>query len=252
MTALLAPELLLEVFAETATAVGGAVNAIPPSERRGRTDTPGQYALDLVADAAARTVLSKIPVRLLSEESSWTGTPDAEVTVVIDPVDGSTNCSRDIPYYATAITAMVNGELYVSLVQNLVTGTVTTATPEGAWRNGEPIRTSGVQDVQRSIVAVSGLPSRHMEWKQFRALGSCALALCDLAAGLLDAYVDTGRWHRPWDYLGGLHACTHAGAAFIETHGEELIVAEDGARRGMLVAATAELLDELRPMVPGE
>ena len=250
MSAALSPELLLEVFADTAKAIGAAVRQIPAAERRERTDTPGQYALDLIADAAGLAVLSKVPVKILSEESSWSGASDSSITVVIDPVDGSTNCARGIPYFATSISALVNGEFYASLVQNLATGTATTATPDGVWRDGVPVQSSSVTAIERSVVAVSGLPSAHLAWKQFRALGSCALALCDVAAGLLDAYVDTGRWPRPWDYLGGLHACTHSGAVFIETHGEELIVAEDGATRGMLVAATPELLEALRPIIP--
>ncbi len=50
-----------------------------------------------------------------------------------------------------------------------------------------------------------------LAWKQFRALGSCALALCDVAYGALDGYFDAGSVHAPWDYLGGLLICTEAG-----------------------------------------
>lgn len=250
MTSALTAEQLLEAFADVAVAVGDAVRPLSAKQRRERTATAGQYALDLHADRAALGVLSKLPVRVLSEESGWSGPEEAEVVVVLDPVDGSTNCARDIPYFATSISALVDGQWFASSVCNLATGVTTTATSDGAWRDGVPIVCSHVETVNGAVVALSGLPTAHLPWKQYRALGSCALALCDVAAGLLDAYVDTGRWHRPWDYLGGLHACQQAGAVFLETHGEPLIVAEQDATRGMLVAATTSLLDDLRPAIP--
>ena len=70
---------------------------------RDRTERPGQYALDLVADDAACAVLERAPVRIVSEESGVHERAGAAITVVIDPVDGSTNCSRGIAYWATSI-----------------------------------------------------------------------------------------------------------------------------------------------------
>jgi myo-inositol-1(or 4)-monophosphatase len=90
------PDALLELFDATAAAVRDAVAAIDRTELRARTDRSGQYALDLVADDAACAVLGKAPVRILSEESGVHERDGASITVVIDPVDGSTNCSRGI------------------------------------------------------------------------------------------------------------------------------------------------------------
>ena len=87
------PDELLELFDATAAAVRDAVATIERDARRGRTDRPGQYALDVVADDAARAVLGRAGVRIVSEESGVSGDASAAVTVVIDPVDGSTNCA---------------------------------------------------------------------------------------------------------------------------------------------------------------
>ena len=43
------------------------------------------------------------PVRIVSEESGVHERAGAAITVVLDPVDGSTNCSRGIAYWATSI-----------------------------------------------------------------------------------------------------------------------------------------------------
>ena len=63
-----------------------------------------------------------------------------------------------------------------------------------------------------AFVALSTFPNRMLHWKQFRAMGSCTLALCDVAAGNFDGYFDGGSVHAPWDYLGGYLVCLEAGA----------------------------------------
>ena len=55
---------------------------------------------------------------MLSEESGWTGPPDALVTAVLDPVDGSTNCARGIPYWGISVCALDAGGLLCSFPVN--------------------------------------------------------------------------------------------------------------------------------------
>jgi len=242
---------LLELLTETAAAVERALRLVTGGDRRGRTDRAGQYALDLVADAAALEVLGRAPVAVLSEESGWSGRSGAELTVVIDPVDGSTNASRNIPYWATSLCVLDGDGPRVALVINQATGVAMTAVRgEGARRDGEPITPSKVERVEDSVVTLSGRPGQWLPWKQFRALGSAALSLCDIAAGSLDGLVDGGAWHAPWDYLGGLLICQEAGAVLVDTSGRELVVAEADARRQLLAASTPALLEDLRAALP--
>ena len=82
------PESLLTLFDKTAVAIRDAVAPITGEERRARTDRPGQYAIDVVADRAALEILHRVPLTVVSEESGITGTPNAPVTVTglnIDP-----------------------------------------------------------------------------------------------------------------------------------------------------------------------
>ncbi len=85
-----------------------------------------------------------------------------------------------------------------------------------------------------------------LAWKQFRALGSCALALCDVAFGALDGYFDAGSVHAPWDYLGGFLICTEAGVAVIDTEDRPLGIADPSVRRRLVAAGTPQLLKILR------
>jgi len=242
---------LIELLLATAAAVEGAVRGVTGGDRRGRTDRAGQYAIDLVADAAALGVLSRAPVKVLSEESGWSGPPEAALTVVLDPVDGSTNASRQIPYWATSLCVLDGDGPLVALVINQATGVATTAVRgEGARRDGESIAPGKVERVEDAVVTLSGRPGQWLPWKQFRALGSAALNLCDVAAGALDGLVDGGAWHAPWDYLGGLLICREAGAELVDAAGRELVVADPDVRRQLLAAATPALLEELRAALP--
>jgi myo-inositol-1(or 4)-monophosphatase len=243
-------DVLLATFTGAADAARDAVGALTARARRGRTDRPGQYDLDVVADAAVLEVLHPMGVAVVSEESGRSGPADAPITVVLDPVDGSTNCSRGIPYWAISLCALDAEGPLCSLVRNQATGSLTTAVRgAGALRDGEPIRPSTVKIVREAVVDLAGMPAHPLRWRQFRALGSAALALADLAAGGIDGFVDAVGIHAPWDYLGGLLACTEAGASVVDAEGRELVVTDPEARRQLLAAATPELLDELRAAV---
>ena len=240
------PDVLLELFTDVAAAVRRAVAGIDPSELRARTDRAGQYALDLVADAEACRVLERAKVRVVSEESAVHECAGATVTVVVDPVDGSTNCSRGIPYWATSICALDADGALAGLVVNQVTGVCVTAVRgAGAFRDGVRLRASSTRRVEDSMIYLTGMPAAALPWKQFRSLGSAALGLCEVAAGALDGMLDTGGFHAPWDYLAGYLACVEAGAVVRDAQGRDLVTDAFDARRQLVAAGTPELADAL-------
>ena len=85
---------------------------------------PGQYRTDLVADAAAVRVLAAAGLGIMSEESGLSpGASERPLLAVLDPVDGSTNASRRIPWYATSICVLDEDGPLAALVVNQATGT---------------------------------------------------------------------------------------------------------------------------------
>jgi myo-inositol-1(or 4)-monophosphatase len=241
-----APDPLLELFADVAAAVRRVVSTIPAAELRARTDRPGQYALDLVADAEACRMLERAAVRIVSEESGVHEHSGATITVVLDPVDGSTNCSRNIPYWATSICALDADGPLAGLVVNQATGVcVTAARGGGAYRDGERLRASTTTRVEDSMVYLTGPPEHLLPWKQFRALGSAALGLCEIASGSLDGLFDAGGFHAPWDYLAGYLACIEAGAVVRDVKARDLVTDDIEARRQLVAAGTPELADAI-------
>jgi fructose-1,6-bisphosphatase/inositol monophosphatase family enzyme len=233
---------ILAVLHETADAAYGVLSTNTDWGLSGRR--PTQYSVDLRADAAALEVLHAAGCAVLSEESGRTGEwRDDSIIVVMDPLDGSTNASRRVPWYATALAAVDKNGHRASLVANQHTNEsrYTAVRGGGALHNGERIAPSQCRNLSEAIVGVSGVPKRHPGWAQFRALGAAALEFCLVAQGSLDAWVDLSS-HGPWDYLASVHICREAGAAVGEAAGRELIVTEHGERRSPMVAATAELL----------
>lgn len=208
----------------------------------------GQYAVDLVADQACLDVLYGAGYRVLSEESGVTGPAGSESAplVVVDPLDGSTNASRGIPWYATALCLVDDEGPALGMVVNHATGDRFLASRgNGAQRNGRQIHVSGQTELSRAIVGSAGLPRRHYGWAQFRALGASAPDICAVACGVTDAWFDSGAHHGIWDYLASVLILTEAGGAVAEVYDRDLSVLDHTARRGPVVAATPELLAAL-------
>ena len=235
---------LLDVLHATvdavAAALGGIVDWGPAGTRA------GQYRSDLVADAAALEVLLGAGLGVLSEESGLTES-DRELLAVLDPLDGSTNASRSLPWYATSICVLDADGPRAAVVANLASGRrYQAARGEGATCDGRPLAPSGRRQVSGALVAVSGLPRARPPWGQTRSLGASALDICLVAEGVLDAFCDNvADAHGPWDYLGAVLVCREAGAAVADARGRDLVTREHRGRRTPMAAATPELLEEL-------
>ena len=240
----LSGESLVEVLYEAAAAVRKSLDGLDDWGLAGTR--PGQYRSDLAADAAALEVLERAGLGALSEESGLHHA-ERDVIVVLDPVDGSTNASRALPWFASSFCAVDSDGVAAAVVVNQATGQRFDAIRGGGARGDDrPLRTSGCVTLDTSVVGISGYPDRHLGWRQFRALGAAALDLCAVAAGTLDAYIDcTTDRHGPWDYLGGALVCTEAGAAVADLEGRDLVVREHAGRRTVLAAATPELLQQV-------
>src|SRR3984885_10105951 len=83
---------------------------------------PGQYRLDLAADGAALPGLDGAGLAGLSEESGTTGDGPSGLLAVIDPIDGSTNAHRGVPFYSTSICVVDAEGPRVGLVVNQANG----------------------------------------------------------------------------------------------------------------------------------
>ncbi len=161
-------------------------------------------------------------VAMLGEETGWHGSPGARHWV-IDPLDGSANFDRRIPFCAIAIALMQDAVPLLGVVHDFNRDeTFAGGEDLPATLNGTPIHVSDITEPGRAIL-VSGLPVKadysaealaamaagFADWKKVRMFGSSALAAAYVAAGRVDRYAETGA--RLWDVAAGMAIVRAAG-----------------------------------------
>ena len=240
------PARLIDLF--------GAVAAAVRAELDGLVDWgpaaghPGQYQHDVAADNVAVPLLLEAGVGVVSEESG-SHSVERDIVAVIDPIDGSTNASIGLPWFATSIAAVDKRGVLASLIVNQALGvTYTAIRGEGAWRDGAAISPSRCDELSDAIVVVNDLPPR-LGTRQFRVYGAAALDICAVADGTFDGFVECGGGLAPWDYYGALLVCLEAGAAVGTVDGADLVGDRYNVRRKVVVGATAPIRDRLRSAV---
>ncbi|MGA7757629.1 MAG: inositol monophosphatase [Ilumatobacteraceae bacterium] len=211
---------------------------------------PGQYLVDLDVDAICVTPLLAAGYSVLSEESGLQhphGGLSARGVVVVDPLDGSTNASLGLPWFATSLCLVVDGRPEVSMVANLATGRRHDAVRgRGARLDGVRIEVSAPAPLDDAVIGISGLPSHPYGWRQFRAMGASALDLCAVASGSFDGFVDMSPdAHGVWDYVGAQLVVQEAGGVVADAFGRDLVVLEHDARRTPVAATSSALLGQL-------
>ena len=207
----------------------------------------GQYDVDVVVDDVVVDMLEASGFAVLSEESGATDWDSAsgQLLVVVDPVDGSTNASKGLPWYATSLCIVDGDGPRVALVAEQ-SGSETRYSAmrgSGARCDGLPMRGSGVSDASVAVVGVNGMPPRDHGWWQMRTLGAASLDISLVARGGLDAYVDF-HGHGVWDYLAALLICRESGVTVVDAEGRDLVVLDHSARRRPVAASHPQMLQE--------
>jgi len=123
---------LLEVLAEAVDAVAGSLSGLADwglPEPGPDSTGPTSWRMP------PRSVFSPPPARVLSEESGLSeGASELALLAVLDPVDGSTNASRRIPWFATSICVLDDDGPLAAMVVNQATGTRYEAVRRGGAR----------------------------------------------------------------------------------------------------------------------
>jgi len=200
----------LEICRDAARAVGRALEELPTRVEREPRVGDGEggdetTAVDAAAEAAVVDVLEAVPAgfTLVSEELGERvfGDGGDGLTVVCDPIDGSMNAKRGIPFFSLSL-AVASGprmeDVVLGFVHDFGSGEEWVARRgEGAFLNDSPLDGPGPKErieilsleatrtdlVAEHVAGLVGFAHRT------RVMGSLALSLCHLAAGRIDAVV---------------------------------------------------------------
>ncbi len=239
---------VLTLFGDICDATAAAISANSDWAESGRRS--GQYRVDLALDDLCVRPLLAAGFDVLSEETGYRRAATKRSNpgvVVVDPLDGSTNASLGIPWFATALCLVVDGAPVTAMVTNLATGERFEADAgHGATSGGKVLTVAPPVPLGEAVVAVSGLPSHDYGWRQFRAVGAAALDICAVARGSFDGFVDMSvDAHGVWDYLAAVLIATEAGAVSVDVDHRDLVALDHAARRTPIVASHPGLLDDL-------
>ncbi|GAA2907338.1 inositol monophosphatase family protein [Nonomuraea rubra] len=163
--------------------------------------------------------------RILGEEGGEEP-GESDVRWIVDPVDGTVNFLYGLADWAVSIAVEVRGEVVAGVVNVPSRGEVfTAARGEGAWLGASRLRCNTGVPLAQALVATGFGYSKTRRAVQgevvaqvlprvrdIRRGGSCAVDLCSLAAGRVDAYYERGI--NPWDYAAAGLVATESGARF--------------------------------------
>ncbi|HEY6094657.1 MAG TPA: inositol monophosphatase, partial [Gallionellaceae bacterium] len=214
------------------------------------------------ADIAAQEALSRklqaiMNVPVLGEEMS--GAVQNEMwgdghqdMWCIDPIDGTSNFVRGLPYFSVSVALIRNGISTVGVVYDPVADEAFAAERgRGAFLNGARLQRHGVAknlsealanvDLKRLDSRLAAKLASHPPFASQRNFGASTLDWCYTAAGRYDVYLHGGQ--KLWDYAAGALILQEAGGRACSLEHDDF---EQGDvwRRSVVAALDGELFEE--------
>lgn len=228
----------IETLSRIADAVQEAVRKIPCQKDYGTevcmgADGTPTLEIDKVAENAALLYIERenLPLNILSEEIGYVDN-GAEETLVMDPIDGTSNAAAAIPYYTISLAVGQRNisDIRLGYLRNPATGDEIWAEKgKGAFKNGERIhvREPDMDDLflmiylgKRSHPDAYALAKRV---KSSRSFGCASLEMAIVAEGMADA-----NYHRSSTYQNGIRVVDIAASAIILREAGGEILGMDG------------------------
>ena len=216
---------------------------------------------DRASEAAIRAFIEeRFPAHaILAEEGGLSGGGEDGESFewIVDPLDGTTNFAQGLPNFSVSIACRRGRERLVGVVFDPLGENLFVAERgSGARWNGRPMRVSSRPGLSEAFLA-TGFPFRaraaldlylevfhavFLEARAIRRLGSAAMDLAYVAAGIFDGFFE---FHlSPWD--------TAAGSLLIEEAGGRVTDIDGGDRfleTGNVVAGPAAVARELQKVI---
>ncbi len=248
-------EDLLKVLSDIADAVTAAVKLIPTLEERGKdiemgADGTPTSEIDKVAENTVLDyiVRNSIPLNVLSEEIGFVDYGYWE-TLVLDPIDGSSNAAAGIPMFTVSMAVGKNSlsDIHTAYLRNIVTGDSYWARKgEGAYKNGArlQVRKPDMKTLAMNIFLGNSATARSFDLakrvKSTREFGCASLEMVMVAEAQADGYyLDSERYSRGIrvvDIAASYLILREAGGRIFDLSGKDLDMPFDLAHHSNLVA----------------
>ncbi|HEY4700201.1 MAG TPA: inositol monophosphatase family protein [Nitrososphaerales archaeon] len=188
------------------------------------------FRIDKEVEAAMLSVVRKhLPDSIIvSEEVGVTGPKDGFPLILIDPIDGSTNASKNVPFYSSVIS-IIDGYKYCDVassgVIDLVHGDRFLSKGHGkVMVNGSIVKPSKSVPLEESYIGVNVLLDKDLnnaKWLNYllskikypRFLGSAALETAYVAIGKSNAFIQINPNLRSFDCIASLFLVEQAGGS---------------------------------------
>ncbi len=216
----------------------------------GADGTITKYVDKIAEDAAVRYIeRSKTKVNILSEEAGFIDR-SSKYTFVIDPIDGTRNAYRGIPFYSVSIAIGKSkiSDVEYGIVKNIPTGDLFTAEKgHGAFINKKRIVVPNIpcKEILSSLTLGKNFDRVTISLAKkdkVRSLGSASLEMCMVALGALDFYVVGKEYIRVVDIAASTLILREAGGIVTNIFGKDLDMAFTLDERSSVVAACNEEL----------
>ncbi|MBI4129733.1 inositol monophosphatase [Candidatus Roizmanbacteria bacterium] len=179
-----------------------------------------------------KTIREQFPDHgFLGEESQKDG-KEYEYLWIIDPIDGTKNYLRKLPFFATQLALMKNGELILGISNAPILQELLYAEKgKGAYCNGKDVKTSTIKSLPESYLLYGSLKRFEKKGKlsQLLSLGNTVQGFRGfgdfynyhlLAQGLVDIVIETDC--KIWDVAALSVIIQEAGGVFTDMEGNAL------------------------------
>jgi len=212
--------------------------------------------IDYIAESAALETLEGEDICLISEESGTIKIGDPEFSLILDPIDGTYNAVKDIPFYSTSIAVCDRNldEIFFGYVKDFPNENTFYSNCEESFLNDDIILPSEVKTLSDASISYYGYgtntKSVNTDLKdtvsRLRTFGCISLELCYVASGKLDGLIDM---------RGSKIVDTAAGVAFLKGCGAKYESIPNAAlsnglkENNKLIASNGLIHEDLRGMV---
>lgn len=249
-------EQLINIIKEAGEILKEGYYSIKEPSFKGKKDLVTKY--DVAVEEYLKEKFSQAfnDFNIIAEESD---NSDVEFnnSIIIDPIDGTTNFVNGVPHCAISVGVFKNKKPYIGIVYNPILDELYSAkVGEGAYLNGDKLVVSNDEKLEFALIS-TGFPytsasdpkalefvMKNMETilpicQDIRRLGSAAIDLCMVARGTYAGYYEINL--KAWDVSAGILILEEAGGKVSTISGQDY----DIFGNDCIVATNSHIHEEL-------